>query len=137
MGFLDKLFGKKPAPPIAAVPKPKESWNDDSGVPQEFAAGEVRALLASSDPPQLVDVREQFERENDGYLANDIHLPMDQLEVRAAELDKSRPVVVYCASGMRSMECGAFLLQQGFREVINLNGGLNGWPFDKVRTPAP
>ena len=46
---------------------------------------------------------------------------------RLAEIDRTQPVAVYCHHGMRSRMVGAFLLQEGFTEVWNLNGGIDAW----------
>lgn len=132
MGFFSFLFGKKdasdaevpPPPPPASSPS---DWESVGAVPQELAAKEVLALLESDDPPTFLDVREAEELAAEGFIPGSVHIPMDQLEERHGELDASRPVVVYCASGMRSMDAGAFLLEKGFSDVSNLNGGLSGW----------
>lgn len=136
MGLFDKLFGGgKPAQPAkAAAPAPKKAaWEESSGVPQELTAREVHEMLKGENPPALLDVREDHERAADGWIPGSVHIPMHEIQGRQTELDPQRPTVVYCASGMRSMEVGAFLLQQGFREVINLNGGIHGWTGDRAR----
>jgi len=136
MGFLDFLFGKK-APPMAvpkAVPTPKAAWQNSAGsVPQELAASEVLELYNAPNRPVFLDVRERDEREANGYIPGSLHIPMPEIQGRTDELDPKVPLVVYCASGMRSMDVGAFLLEQGFQEVINLNGGMMKWsgPVEK------
>ena len=42
-------------------------------------------------------------------------------------LSRTRPVVVYCTVGARSEQVGAWLQQQGFRDVRNLYGGIFQW----------
>jgi rhodanese-related sulfurtransferase len=134
MGFLSRLFGGKeptPATPAAAPPAKKpaadKSWQDGGSVPQELAASEVVAMHKAADPPAFLDVREPHELEAAGYIPGSIHIPMHEIQGRTDELDPSRPIVVYCASGMRSFDVGVFLLQQGFKSVSNLNGGMNAW----------
>ncbi len=46
---------------------------------------------------------------------------------RLAELDPARPTVVICHHGVRSLHAGAFLERQGFEDVVNLHGGIDGW----------
>lgn len=142
MGLLDRLFGKKTtepaapaAPPAAKAPaKPAtKDWQDESGVPQELAASEVNARLKGANPPVLLDVREEFEREQHGYIPGSLHISMNDIQGRQHELDPTKPVIVYCASGMRSMEVGAFLLTQGFKDVANLNGGFNAWTGERTK----
>ena len=112
----------------AAAPGGSNQWEGNAGVPQELAASEVQALLKGAEPPLLIDVREDHELAASGWIPGSKHIPMHSIQgVAATELDPQRHVVVYCASGMRSMEVGAFLLEQGFRQVSNLNGGINAW----------
>jgi rhodanese-related sulfurtransferase len=76
----------------------------------------------------LVDVRETREYEG-GRLPRALHIPLSQLDSRAAELAKltNRPVVVYCASGNRSRRAGAALARIGFTEICSLQGGYRAW----------
>ena len=83
-------------------------------------------LLASDQPPVLLDVREDWELAIAGLSAA-IHIPMDQVPERMGELDKQRPVVVMCRSGVRSMQVTAYLVQNGFARVFNLEGGIVAW----------
>jgi rhodanese-related sulfurtransferase len=76
----------------------------------------------------LVDVRETAEYQG-GRLPNAVHVPLSQLQSRAAELARhsARPAIVYCARGNRSRAAGAALARIGFKEVYHLNGGYNAW----------
>lgn len=144
MGIFCWLFGRKNAPspaPAGAPPQAPPSggendWQSAGGVPQELAASEVLELQNSGQPPLLLDVREAEERQAEGVIPGSLHLPMGELEGRFGELDPARPVIVYCATGMRSMDAGAFLIEKGFRDVSNLNGGLSAWTGPR-ETPPP
>ena len=68
----------------------------------------------------LIDVREAHELAN-GMLKNAIHIPMND------ESNKNSPIVLICRSGQRSAHVGQYLEQLGFTDVINLEGGMNGW----------
>lgn len=134
MGFLSKLFGGEKKPSDSGQPKPApaksgsdRSWASESGVPQELAAREAEALLGSANPPVFLDVRDDHELEAAGRIPGSVHIPMHEIQGRQTELEPDQHVVVYCASGMRSMEVGAFLLQVGFKQVSNLNGGFSAW----------
>jgi len=78
---------------------------------------------------QLVDVRrpEEFK---DGHLKGAVlanwQEPANFKEV-AGKLDKSKPVYVYCQAGVRSDKAADWLTQNGFKEVINLEGGIQAW----------
>ena len=80
------------------------------------------------DAAQLVDVRTAGEYA-EGHIAGSRNLDWTsgQLESRIGELDKSKPVLLYCASGRRSAAARDYLQQQGFTEVVDLAGGINAW----------
>ena len=50
-----------------------------------------------------------------------------QLRKRAGELDKSKPIAVYCASGYRASIGASILKQEGFGEVNNVPGSWHAW----------
>jgi phage shock protein E len=59
----------------------------------------------------------------------DLYIPFDQLSVRAAELppDKSAKIVVYCRSGHESAIASQTLIDLGFTNIDNLDGGMSAW----------
>ncbi|MEN9316575.1 MAG: hypothetical protein RIS35_2968 [Pseudomonadota bacterium] len=73
----------------------------------------------------IVDVREPSEFAG-GHLPNARNIPLGELDKRAGELPKGKPVIVCCASGARSGKAVAALGKEG-REVFNLAGGLQAW----------
>jgi rhodanese-related sulfurtransferase len=44
-----------------------------------------------------------------------------------AKLDKSANYIVYCRSGARSMNASNYMVEQGFTNVYNLDGGIMRW----------
>ena len=87
----------------------------------------------------LLDVRETAEYEG-GRLPNAMHVPLSQIESRAAELGKhvARPVIAYCELGNRSRMAGGALAKAGFAEIYHLNGGIRAWrdaglPIEKAK----
>ena len=88
----------------------------------EIGADELKAWQQSGRPLQLLDVREPHEharRSIGGQL-----LPLGQLAGRLAEIVPGVPVVVHCASGVRSQQAARLLLAHGFAEVYSLRDGL-------------
>ncbi|KIC93915.1 thioredoxin domain-containing protein [Flavihumibacter solisilvae] len=89
------------------------------------------AVFASKLEPsgsQLLDVRTAKEFRS-GYIQHALQadwLNAKEFGERTAYLDKSKPVMVYCASGGRSSEAAAALRTAGF-QVVELAGGLNRW----------
>jgi rhodanese-related sulfurtransferase len=74
----------------------------------------------------LVDVRSDEEIRR-GIIAGARHIPLHLLTSRYQEIARDRPVVLYCQSGARSMQAGAFLVAKGWPRVYNLSGGLSAW----------
>jgi rhodanese-related sulfurtransferase len=83
--------------------------------------------LQQSNPPLLLDVREQWEFET-AHLPNSLLMPMGDVPSRAhAELDPDEPIVVLCHHGARSLNVTMWLRAQGFEQVQSLAGGIDGW----------
>jgi peroxiredoxin family protein/TusA-related sulfurtransferase len=57
-----------------------------------------------------------------GHLEDALNIPLDQLRKRIAEIDKEKPVLVYCQVGLRGHIATRILLQNGFK-TRNLSGG--------------
>ena len=88
----------------------------------------LKQRLDSGEKLPIVDVREPDEL-NVCHLEGTINIPMSQLSDRVGELSqfKDVPLVIMCKSGGRSNRCSDFLLAQGFKSVINLDGGILAW----------
>ena len=75
---------------------------------------------------QLLDVRAAAELTT-GTLPGAIHVPLPLLADSLDTLDRTSPVVVYCASGYRSVTAASLLSQRGFADVSDLLGGFTAW----------
>jgi rhodanese-related sulfurtransferase len=94
---------------------------------RQLAAPALKAWLSQQPQPvTLLDVREPWEYSL-CRLDGSLHIPMGQLGARLEELDPDRPTVVICHHGVRSLHAGVFLERQGFPDVVNLQGGIDGW----------
>src|SRR6478609_6828509 len=84
------------------------------------------ALIA--DGARILDVREPDEFEQ-GALPGAVHIPRGHLEaqVESRLLDKSAPVVVYCAGGVRSAFAAKTLAELGYTDVFSMAGGFGRW----------
>lgn len=71
----------------------------------------------------LVDVRSPSEHAG-GHLPGSLNIPVDRLPagLDAKVVPKDRPVLVYCASGMRSARAAGLLRQAGWTNVLDLGG---------------
>lgn len=102
----------------------------------ELSPEELKERLTAGERVQLLDVREQDEVAQ-GMLPGARHLARAHFESRVEDLlpDKDVPVVVYCASGVRSAFSAKTLKELGYRDVVSLKGGFTRWKelgFDTV-----
>lgn len=74
----------------------------------------------------LVDVRTEAEVAQ-GVIDGAVHIPLHLLPLRADDLPKDKPVVIYCRSGARSAQACAFMASKGFDNMHNLAGGIMAW----------
>lgn len=103
------------------MPKP-------SAPPRDVEPEAVRAMLAESAPGDVtvLDVRQGWEYE-EFHLPGAKLLPLGELEDRAGEVPKDKPVLVYCHSGRRSAAAASLLAGMGRSDVMNMPGGVMAW----------
>ena len=92
----------------------------------EIIDGNALEALRRERDVELIDVRTDQEVLR-GMIAGARHIPLHLLPTRYQEIQRDRPIVFYCQSGARSMQAGQFLVSQGWPDVYNLAGGLQGW----------
>ncbi len=83
----------------------------------------------------LIDVREYSEFAGERIFGANL-LPLGEIEKRHTELDREKTIYVMCRSGSRSRQAQKKLESLGFRDVVNVKGGLEAWkkaglPFEK------
>jgi adenylyltransferase/sulfurtransferase len=96
---------------------------------------ELKARIDSGTTPFILDVREPQEWQICRIQGATL-IPLGELPKRVGELDRSNEIVVHCKSGVRSAKAAAFLRQQGFERVSNLEGGIITW-IDRVDPSQP
>jgi rhodanese-related sulfurtransferase len=89
----------------------------------EVTRDEARKLIEEG--AQLVDVRADHEWDA-GRIAGAVHVQLAELAERTGEIDKERPVVLYCRGGNRSTMAAEALAAAGF-DAAKLNEGIVGW----------
>lgn len=87
---------------------------------------ELHTSLVSKVPLQILDVREEGERQI-SVIEGAVHIRLSDLKNRVNELNPVIETVVYCRSGIRSMKAVGILKESGFSKVTNLRGGINAW----------
>ena len=72
----------------------------------------------------LLDVRKLDEVAKE-KMKKSYHIPLHELKNRLNELDNTKTIFVYCVSGYRSMIASSILKRNGFKNVLNIAGGIN------------
>jgi rhodanese-related sulfurtransferase len=91
--------------------------------PREISREEAQKLV--EDGAQLVDVRADHEWEA-GRIVGATHMPLAELAERTGEIDRDRPVVLYCRGGNRSTMAAQALAEAGY-DAAKLSEGIVGW----------
>jgi adenylyltransferase/sulfurtransferase len=93
----------------------------------EITAHDLKDWL-SEEEIKVIDIRERDEFVQ-GHLPNAVFIPRGflELQVEQHQPDRSKPVVLYCAGGVRSALAARNLKEMGYEQVYSLIGGFNGW----------
>ncbi|HET7273124.1 MAG TPA: rhodanese-like domain-containing protein [Rubrobacter sp.] len=89
---------------------------------------DLKARLDAGEVPVLLDVREPWEFQL-ARIEGSTLIPMSRLEERFTELDPDSETVVICHHGNRSAYVTQALQRAGFKNVLNLEGGLDAYSF--------
>jgi rhodanese-related sulfurtransferase len=89
---------------------------------------QIPTILADQVPAgaYLLDVREPDEWVA-GHAPDAVHLPLMDIPARLEEVPRDGDVVVVCRMGGRSAQAVAYLMQNGYDNVVNLDGGMRDW----------
>jgi len=101
---------------------------------QTISVDDFEKQLLATKAEQLIDVRtpQEFAKYHIQSAQNiDLRSPNFKKEIE--KLDKTKPVLVYCLSGVRSAAAARIIAAAGFKTVYNLDGGINAW--SKARKP--
>jgi rhodanese-related sulfurtransferase len=108
LGWLRRLVGRRP---------------DDGRLRPTVKA--ARALDLVRDGATLLDVRESSEWKS-GHAPGAVHVALGNIDQAPKRLRQDRPVVVMCATGVRSRSAGRHLRGSGF-DATSLSGGIGAW----------
>lgn len=88
----------------------------------------VKERLDNGEELYIIDVREMGEYQDDNIGA--LLVPLSEIrnfEADAIEDYKENEIIIHCKSGKRSMEAAMILEQMGFKNLVNLDGGIMEW----------
>lgn len=102
---------------------------------QDIKPAELKGLLDNGNKPLLLDVRQPEEVEA-ASIGGALCIPMNEVPWRMDELDPSGEIVVFCHHGGRSAQVAQLLTMRGFKNVKNLDGGIDAWAVTVDRKVA-
>lgn len=82
------------------------------------------------DDVQVIDVRSQTDFSEAHIIKAKNLVYDDKFAEKIANLDKSKPVIVYCTTGHTSAEAVKLLKEHGFKKIYDLEGGLEKWVLE-------
>lgn len=91
---------------------------------QDITVEELRDKLKSGEDFIFIDVREEWEYEEDNLGAKNIPLGELPFVLEEFESSKDKEIVLQCRSGARSGNAKNFMTSKGFTKVRNLLGGI-------------
>lgn len=94
-----------------------------------ITAASLHHRLSKKEDVVILDVREDFELAICAF-EGALHIPLQQIPVRMSEIPKSTPVIAVCHHGVRSANAIQYLMQNGFENLTNLEGGIHTWAVE-------
>ncbi len=141
MRFRELRIPKDPACPVCgndaaarpATPSPVPVC--ERTVPG-ISVDDLNTLMSEAGSVNLLDVRrsDEHERANLGGRLIPLHELAGRLDELEALREATAPLVVYCQTGVRSGQAVELLRAAGFRQAVNLRGGMEAW--SKHRPPV-
>jgi rhodanese-related sulfurtransferase len=136
MRLFKKLFSRKSKTPATQSPAPESS---ESIAPTQFRKEEFAfdgfqdlsvteaARKVDQGEVQVLDVRFEYEYRSHRIPGAKL-IPLPQLPEHYEDLDPTKPTLVVCEHGMRSLRACSFLSSKGFRMLYNMVGGMSVYP---------
>ena len=91
-----------------------------------ISAEELKTRLEAGQTPVMLDVREEWEFEICN-IAGSVNISMSDTDKMLETLNPDNETVVICHHGMRSFQVASFLKENGFNNIMNLEGGVDSW----------
>ena len=103
---------------------------------RNISVSEAKTMMESNPSLLIVDVRtiQEFAQ---GHLKGAVNIPLSDLPLRSGELEKNKPILVYCHTGNRSAQASAILVKAGFTHIYNMEGGISAWTNSGYPTVTP
>ena len=96
----------------------------------DISALELKQRIDDKDDDNFIilDIRDEADYD-EKHIPGAINIPLKELGYKVFALDKTKDIIVYCASGNRSKVAAKILINAGFKDVCNLTGGIKAWNY--------
>ena len=102
-------------------------------LPKSISAKKLNELLKQAEKIQIIDVREHFEWDI-CHIEGALNIPMNLIIESLNKISKEITTVVMCHHGVRSMNVIHYLESIGYKNLINLDGGIHAWSTEVDKT---
>ena len=102
-------------------------------LPKNISAKELNELINSTEKIQIIDVRERFEWDI-CHIEGTLNIPMNLIIESIDKISKNITTVIICHHGTRSMNVIHYLESIGYKNLINLDGGIHAWSTEVDKT---
>lgn len=101
---------------------------EETKIPEivQISSEEVYEIIIEEKDFLILDVR-MTEEYIEGHIEGAELIPVSDLESRLNELPEDKPIIVYCRSGKRSKTAANILIENGFKEIYDMGGGILDW----------
>lgn len=100
--------------------------------PEQVGPAEFEKGILKEEDVQVLDVRTAGEYKS-GHIKKALQadwINQEQFKERVSYINKNKPVYIYCLVGSRSAAAAAWMRNNGFKKVVELQGGINAWKRD-------
>jgi rhodanese-related sulfurtransferase len=103
-----------------------ETVSDDDSVSPIIPLSAEETEILMEQGGMLVDVRTFSEYEPD-HVPNSLHIPVDELPQRYAEIGQTSRIIFICQAGGRAYSAAEFMTSIGATDIFVVNGGMSSW----------
>lgn len=96
---------------------------------KNLSPAEAKKILEEQEDVRLIDVREKWEYDT-AKIGNSELMPMSEFNDHYEKLNPDDNLIICCHHGNRSFRVCAYLVQNGFKNVSNLDGGIDAWSHE-------
>ena len=110
------------------------SCDKDVSDSSQMVSPQEMQKLKALDTVQFIDVRTIKEFRNEHIKGAQNMVYDNDFKDKIDQLDKTKPVAVYCKTGRRTKICSRILSEAGFEKIFELEGGITKWKHEEFPT---